>query len=132
MIQQGSGVILAITATPARVPVPNSGGFGVACAAIEGLCRQLAGEVGPQGIRVICLRSAGSPDAPGAKEAFKLRAQEAGVTLEEVLKEASSGTLLRRLPTLAEVANAAALMASDQASAITGTITNLTCGLIVD
>jgi hypothetical protein len=33
---------------------------------------------------------------------------------------------------LAEVANAAALLASDQASAMTAVIANLTCGLIAD
>src|SRR5258708_32765675 len=66
MSRQGSGVILAITATAAGRFVPtNSGNFGVACAAIENLCRQMAGELGPRGVRVVCLRSAGSPDAPG-------------------------------------------------------------------
>jgi len=40
--------------------------------------------------------------------------------------------LSRRLPTLAEVANVAAFMASDQASAMTATIANLTCGTVVD
>ena len=64
MIRKGSGVILAITATPGRRFIPNTGNFGVACAAIEKVYpRQLAGELGPAGIRVICLRSAGSPDA---------------------------------------------------------------------
>lgn len=132
MIRRGSGVILMITATPARIPIANSGSFGIACAAIEGLCRQLAGELGPQGVRVNCLRSAGSPDAPGAKEAFAIHAREAGMTLEEFVAFSASGTLLKRFPTLAEVANVAALMASDQASAMTGTIANVTCGLIVD
>ena len=64
MLTAGSGVILAITATPARMFVPNTGNFGVTGAAIERLCRQMAGELGPRGIRVVCLRSAGSPDAP--------------------------------------------------------------------
>jgi 3-oxoacyl-[acyl-carrier protein] reductase len=41
-------------------------------------------------------------------------------------------TLLRRLPTLAEVANVAAFMASDRASAVTATVVNLTCGGVVD
>ncbi len=45
---------------------------------------------------------------------------------------AAGGTLLRRLPTLAEVANTAAFMASEQAGAMTGTVANLTCGLLVD
>jgi NAD(P)-dependent dehydrogenase (short-subunit alcohol dehydrogenase family) len=64
MAQQHAGVILDITATAGRGD-PLVGGFGAACAAIEGFCRQLAAEVGPDGSRVVCLRSAGSPDALG-------------------------------------------------------------------
>jgi 3-oxoacyl-[acyl-carrier protein] reductase len=41
-------------------------------------------------------------------------------------------TMLGRLPLLAEVANAATLIASDRASAMTGAITNVTCGAWVD
>jgi enoyl-[acyl-carrier-protein] reductase (NADH) len=41
-------------------------------------------------------------------------------------------TLLKRLPTLAEVATTAAFLASDHAAAITGTVANLTCGMSVD
>src|SRR5690242_7963889 len=54
MCKKGSGVILALTAQAARKPYLNTGGFGVAGAAIEGFCRQLAAEVGPQGIPVVC------------------------------------------------------------------------------
>jgi NAD(P)-dependent dehydrogenase (short-subunit alcohol dehydrogenase family) len=43
-----------------------------------------------------------------------------------------NGTVLGRLPTLDEVANAAVFMASDRASAMTGAIANLTCGSIMD
>jgi enoyl-[acyl-carrier-protein] reductase (NADH) len=41
-------------------------------------------------------------------------------------------THLRRLTTLAELANVAVFMASDQASAMTGTVANLSGGAIVD
>jgi 3-oxoacyl-[acyl-carrier protein] reductase len=37
-----------------------------------------------------------------------------------------------RLPKLAKAANVAVLMASDDSSAITGAVANLTCGEIVD
>jgi 3-oxoacyl-[acyl-carrier protein] reductase len=40
--------------------------------------------------------------------------------------------LLGRLTKLTEVANVAAFMASDRASAITATAANITCGLAVD
>jgi Enoyl-[acyl-carrier-protein] reductase (NADH) len=54
------------------------------------------------------------------------------LTNEEYKAPLESGALLRRLPTLAEVANVATCMASDQASAMTGTVANLSCGSVVD
>ncbi|TJY39627.1 SDR family oxidoreductase [Cohnella pontilimi] len=132
MAKHGSGVILALTAQASRKPYPNVGGFGVACAAIEGFCRQLAVEAGPLGIRVVCLRSAGSPDTPGVNEVFNLHAENAGVSREVYEAGIAEKTMLKRLPKLAEVADAAVLMASDHARAITGAITNVTCGEIAD
>lgn len=132
MKEARSGVILAITAQAGRKPYPNSGGFGVACAAIEGLCRQFAAELGPQGIRVICLRSSGSPDAPGVLAAMRLHAENAGISVEAMEARIAENTLLKRMPRLADVANAAVLMASNHANAITGAVANVTCGEIVD
>ncbi len=132
MSRKGSGVILAITATPARRFIPNTGNFGVACAAIENLCRQLAGELGPAGIRVICLRSAGSPDAPKLDTFFRQLAELSGVSREAFEANLAERTLLKRLPRVTEVANAAVLIASDRASAMTGTVADVTCGDTAD
>jgi enoyl-[acyl-carrier-protein] reductase (NADH) len=41
-------------------------------------------------------------------------------------------TMLKRLPTLAVVAETAAFLASDRAGAMTGAVANLTCGAVVD
>lgn len=132
MATKGSGVILAITANVARHPVPNVGGFGVACAAIEALCRQLAVELGPQGIRVVCMRSAGSPDARGLQEVFAMHAQQAGISFEEFLVQATKGIPLRKMPLMDDIGRTAAFMASDQASAITAEVVNLTGGQLFD
>jgi 3-oxoacyl-[acyl-carrier protein] reductase len=132
MAKQRSGVILMLTAQVARKPYTNSGGFGVACAAIEGLARQLAIELGAAGIRVVALRSSGSPDAAGVSAAIAEHARAVGVTLDEFKARIAEKTMLKRMPAVAEVANAAALMASDRASAITAAVTNLTCGEIAD
>ncbi len=130
MLGQGSGVIMSITVAP--TPEPYHGGFGVACAAVEGLWRSFAAELGPHGIRLVIIRSAGSPDAPDIKETFERHARATGISPEEFLAQASSGTLLKRLPMLSEVADAAAIMASDRASAMTGAMANVTCGYWVD
>lgn len=132
MAKQGGGVILTITANAARKPYPDTGGFGVACAAIEGFCRQLALENGKYGVRVVCLRSAGSPDTPGVDEVFNLHAANAGITREQFDKEFADRTMLKRLPLLREIAEAAVLMASAKASAITAAVLNVTCGEIAD
>jgi 3-oxoacyl-[acyl-carrier protein] reductase len=127
MVQKGSGVILMITATPARKAWPLTGSFGIEGAAIEGLCRSLASELSPQGVRVICIRSTGSPEsfADELNDSF-------GKVREEMTAMISKETLLKRAPSLAEVGNVAALMASDHASPMTATVANMTCGSIVD
>ena len=131
-MQKRGGVILALTAQVARKPYVASGGFGVACAAIEGLWRQLAIELGPDGIRLITLRSSGSPDAPGVAAAISEHAKAAGVTLDAFEARIAEKTMLRRMPKMAEIANAAVLAASDQASSITAAVLNCTCGEIAD
>lgn len=132
MIGQGSGVILTITGGPARRAFPNVGGFDTACAAIEGLWRTFAAELGLYGIRLVIVGSAGSPDTPDVQETLELHARATGKSLEAVLADSGSDTLLGRLPGVAEVADAATLMASARASAMTGVIANVTCGYIVD
>jgi 3-oxoacyl-[acyl-carrier protein] reductase len=68
-----------------------------------------------------------------AREVFSGFAERAGISVEAMLAErARTGTLLKRFPTLAEVADFAAFAASDRASAMTGAIANLTCGSLVD
>ena len=103
---------------------------------IEAFSRILAGELGPSGIRVVCLRPDAIPEAAVTShtgEIFSGLAKRAGTTVEDMLAErASTGTLLKRLPTLAEVANFAAFVASDSASAMTGAIVNITAGSLVD
>jgi 3-oxoacyl-[acyl-carrier protein] reductase len=130
MIKKGSGVIMMITATPARMGFPLVGGFSVACAAIEGFSRSLAAELGLQGVRVICLRSAGSPES--ITETLDVHAAGNKVTRDEFIAALKDMTLLKRLPSLADVGNVAALMASDYAGSMTGTVANMSCGQIVD
>jgi NAD(P)-dependent dehydrogenase (short-subunit alcohol dehydrogenase family) len=132
MVEKKSGVIVTLTATASRLPVPSLGAMSTAWAAIEALTRSLAIELGPQGVRVICLQSNALPETATIKEAYGLRANMLGITREQVMAQNAAMTPLRRLPTLAEVANVAAFMASDQASAMTATAVNLSCGLLAD
>lgn len=132
MIETGSGVILMLSANAAKKPFENIGGFGVACAAIEALSRQLAVELGRHNIRVVCLRSAGSPDAEGVSEVFEMHAGILKISKEEFTAQFAEKTMLKHLPNLNKIANVAAIMASDKATAIIVAIINVTCGELAD
>lgn len=128
MIKKGSGVILSITATPAGMAYPLVGGFGPACSAIEAFSRNLASELGPYGIRVVCIRSAGSPDSRPFVDAM---GNNTGLA-KTFIKKMEEDTMLRKLPLMSEIANVAAFAVSDQASGMTGTALNVTCGTTRD
>ncbi|MCL4532205.1 MAG: SDR family oxidoreductase [Actinobacteria bacterium] len=119
MVQQGSGVILMLTSGsgPAWTPpdVWPMGGTGPADAATESFMRYLASEVGPRGVRVVCLWTAGvviENDALGAAKNMLV-----------------GMSMLRKRPTLQEVADTATFLASDRGSGITASIVNVTSGI---
>jgi len=132
MIANGSGVIMTVTTLHSRTGLPLVGGFGPAMAAKEALTRDLSVELAPQGIRVVGLRPQAMPETATIRDAFEPRAKATGMTWEQWLELLASRTHPRRLMTLAEMADAAAFVASDRASGITGTTVNLTMGSLDD
>jgi NAD(P)-dependent dehydrogenase (short-subunit alcohol dehydrogenase family) len=130
MIQHKSGVIMTVTALPARKGTPLNGGYGAAQAAKEALTRDLSAELAPHGIRVVGLRPHGMPETGTMKEVFDIKG--AGITWEQFQNYLASSTHPRRVMALEEVANMAVFMASDKASGMTGTIVNLTMGSLDD
>jgi 3-oxoacyl-[acyl-carrier protein] reductase len=126
MVAAGGGVVVTLSSSSSALSgrdrlYHKTGGFGVACAAIEEFTRSLAGELGPFGVRVVCLRSDAIPETwpPEHQADSPVKTYMVG------------GTVLGHLPTLREVADAAVLAASDRAGAMTGTILNLTCGSLM-
>ena len=139
MVNQRSGVILTLTASAARAAGPMMGGFGVACAAIEAFTRCLAAEVGPLGVRVVGLRSEGIPEtwpeefvSHGFDTPEDRHEGSPGMDRPAFERHLAAQTMLRRMPTLAQVAEVAAFLASDRAGAMTATIANVTCGTVLD
>ena len=125
MVTQHSGVVLTLSASPARLAIGKTGGFGVASAAVEGLTRTLAAELGSSGVRVLCLR-------PHRIDETLSVADFPGEDVDEFRGFLKGMTLTGTLPTLADVANTAAFLASDHAAAMTGTVVNLTLGMSGD
>ena len=133
MVPKGSGVIMTVTAVPSRTGTPLNGGYGPAQAAKEALTRELSAELAPQGIRVVGLRPYGIPEAGSLREVFDAKANGlSGMTWEQWQDVIANRTHARRLMTLDEVANVAVFLASDRASAMTGTTVNLSMGGLDD
>jgi NAD(P)-dependent dehydrogenase (short-subunit alcohol dehydrogenase family) len=132
MVANRSGVIMTVTSTPSRTGTPLLGGFAPAQAVVEALTRDLNAELARHGIRVVGLRPDGIPETRTIKEVFGIQAKALGLTWEQFHEMIASKNHRRRLPTLAELANVAVFMASDAASAMTGTVVNLSMGMLDD
>jgi NAD(P)-dependent dehydrogenase (short-subunit alcohol dehydrogenase family) len=136
------GVILTLSTPGSKEAAPGVSGYCVTCAGKEAFSRVLAAELAPKNIRVVCLRPHAISDAPEAgsytKDLFKTmdayKEAADGKPVKEWLKSSpmAQSTLLKRLPTLYEVAETAAFLVSDKAGAMTGTVANLSCGSLVD
>ncbi len=135
MMKQGSGVIVMHTANVGRVSAPFAGGRAPAWAAMESICRSFSAECGEHGVRAVCLLTTAIPETPIIEEAFKelyeTQAKGQGITITQFNGMVAGGTHRKRLTTLKELTDTAIFAASDEASAITGTVLNLTAGMIV-
>jgi NAD(P)-dependent dehydrogenase (short-subunit alcohol dehydrogenase family) len=137
MGRERPGVILTLSEPGGQLTVSGILGHGVSAAGKETFSRLLAAELAPNNIRVIGVRPHAVIDAPAAgsytKNLFKQPAAMAGQSVQEFLEVGmAQGTLLKRLPTLAEIAETAAFLASDRAGAMTATVANLSGGAVVD
>lgn len=124
MAKQGSGSIVTLTATLSMMTAPMMSGISAACSAIEGLTRSLAGEFGPQGVRVNCVRGNGMPETETIQETG------AGYMRFGIAPSMVPPPLGRPI-SVNETAKTAAFLASDAASGITGQVITVSAGAFV-
>jgi 3-oxoacyl-[acyl-carrier protein] reductase len=122
MKQQGGGVILMFGGYGDPPRHHHLGGLQIAFQALDAFRRNLAAELGPDGIRVVTLQTAGIIDTLPAD--FPGR--------DALAAEFAGRTLLGRAATLADVGNVACFAASGWARTLTATSINMTCGAQVD
>lgn len=132
MVKQKSGVIMMITAIPSHMAVPRTAGFGPAWAAMEALARTLAVELGQYGVRAVVLHSTGSPETQDSiAKTFTKDSQDMKEFMDGWTKRSAQHQLLPSPTSLENVGAMAAFMASDKASATTGTIANMSAGMVL-
>ena len=133
MLPNKTGVIMTVTALPARLGTPLNGGYGPAMAAKEAMTRDLSSALAPQGIRVVGLRPHGMPETSMMKELYEIKAKSmGGISWEQFEGYIANMSHVRRVMKLAELTSMAVFVASDKGTGMTGTTVNLTMGSLDD
>lgn len=116
LIHKKSGSIVTVSSVWGIEGASCESHYAASKAALIGLSRSLAAELGPSGIRVNCV-------APGVIDTDMNAAHT-----EETLRDLAEQTPLGRLGTAEEVAQAIRFLCSDEASFITGQTIGVTGG----
>jgi 3-oxoacyl-[acyl-carrier protein] reductase len=132
MVKQHSGVIIFLTGSPARGHVEGATAIGTAFGAIESLTENLAVEVSPAGVRVVCLRTTANIDSQTIQQTMDILASKMNETKDHMIERIASLNFLKIPATTSDTAKAAAFLASDRARMMTGTVVNSTAGAALD
>lgn len=119
MIREKSGCIVNISSMWGQTGASCEVHYSAAKAAVIGLTKALAKEVGPSGIRVNCI-------APGVIDTE----MNAGFS-EETMAQLREETPLCRIGSPEDIAEAAAFLASERAGFITGQVLGVSGGMVI-
>ncbi len=119
MVRRKSGVILTVSSMWGQVGASCESVYSASKAAVIGLTKSLAKELGPSGIRVCCI-------APGVIDTD----MNASLSAEE-LEALRLDTPLERIGTPEDIAETALFLASDRARFITGQVIGVSGGFVI-
>jgi NAD(P)-dependent dehydrogenase (short-subunit alcohol dehydrogenase family) len=129
MIQTRSeGTILLLTAALSRSKLSNVAGITAASAAVEGLTRVMATEWGADGIKVICICSGALMETKRISGWIDAAAKQYGIPVEQLIAQYKAFDILKTNPTLKQLGETAAFLASETGVAFNSHIVDVDCG----
>lgn len=131
MAVQGSGVILHLNSGSGAGAMPGMGSTGPADAAVEAFMRYLAAESGPDGVRVCGIWTAGVAGSLTREKLAAVAGEHAPADPQAALDGLAGMSVLRRNPQLTDIASTAAFLASEGAAGLTGSMVNVSAGLVL-
>lgn len=129
--RSGGGSIVQISSEAPRLKPAGLGAYAATKAAMETVSAVLAREVGPDGIRVNVV-AAGTTDNAKLSAWIDELARERGTTAAAVRREMAEDTALRRITLPEDIAATVLFLASPAARGITGTVTRVSSGLLLE
>ncbi len=129
MTSQGSGVIIFVTSSSTREVIANLSLSNVFRAGVVGLAKTLAQELGPAGVRVLCV-APGRIDTERVRGLDVHRAEVAGTTVEAVQQKTRDAIALRRYGVPDEFGAVVAMLASPKSSYVSGVTLSVDGGLL--
>jgi NAD(P)-dependent dehydrogenase (short-subunit alcohol dehydrogenase family) len=129
MIERGRGSIVVIGSMTGKRPLQHRSPYAASKAALIGLVRTAASDVGPHGVR-INLVSPGPIEGERLDRVFEEQARSRGITVEQARQEFADVSPLRRNVEADDVASAVLFLLSDEARSITGEDLNVSSGVV--
>ena len=128
MQTQSEGTILLLTAALSRSKLPNLAGITAASAAVEGLTRVMATEWGENGIKVMCICPGALMETQRIYGWIDTAANQYGISREQLVMQYKAFDILKTSPTLKQLGETAAFLASETGVAFNSHIIDVDCG----
>lgn len=95
MFKQHSGVIILVMGSPARPHAPGIIAIGAAFGAIENLTANLAFEVSPFAVRVVCVRTLANVDSRSIQDTMGFITDQLKITRDQALAQIAQSNFLK-------------------------------------
>jgi 3-oxoacyl-[acyl-carrier protein] reductase len=112
--------------------VQGATAIGTAFGGLESLMESLAVELGPMGVRVLCLRTTANVDSRTIQDTLDILARQMNITKDQMISTMAGQNFLKTPASSADTARAAAFLVSERARMMTGTVVNSTAGAALD
>ena len=109
---------------------PN--GEATAFGAIETFMENLAFQLGPAGVRAVCLRTTANVDSGAIQQTIAALSGAMNVPPDQTVARLANLNFLKRPARVSDTAKATVFLASDQARMLTGTVVNSSAGAAMD
>lgn len=125
---QSKGTILLLTAALSKSKFPNLAGITAASCAVEGLTRVMAAEFGPEGIKVTCICAGALMETKRISGWIDAAAKQYGIPVDQMIAQYKAFDILKTSPTLKQLGETAAFLASEAGEVLNSHIVDVDCG----